>query len=99
MSDALQSTQQILNSAQEAMNRAKLKLAINRWLSKGFGSRYLASVAACFSGMVTRPVFDEVIAEMEKEGLLRKMKGPNGGIMLVHCVNGIPLNPPDVVSQ
>jgi|SRR5580698_3688906 hypothetical protein len=69
----------------EQLVRLKLKLGINRYLSAGRGERYLVAVANNFSTTASKEIFDSVVGEMEREGLLRKVIGRQGGVILARC--------------
>ena len=81
-----------LQAEAEQLVRLKLKLGINRYLAAGRGERYLVAVANNFSTTASKEVFDSVVAEMEREGLLRTVIGRQGGVILARCVPPMPGN-------
>jgi hypothetical protein len=89
-----------LQAEAEQLVRLKLKLGINRYLSAGRGERYLKAVEHNFSAIAPKEVFDSVVEEMEREGLLRKTTGAQHAVILARCTP--PIHPggfPDLARE
>jgi hypothetical protein len=83
-----------LDKQAELLNRLKIKLAINRYLTKGLGERYLSKIGQCFATFATKELLASVIVEMQREGLLAIVRGRRGGMMLVRRLPSSRANEP-----
>jgi hypothetical protein len=82
----------------EELIRLRLKLGINRALMNCNNEQYLSQVAFNFRKS-PRNIFNSVLAEMEQGGMLKKVTRKKGGVVLVRCVQGQPVNPEYAVED
>jgi DNA-binding IscR family transcriptional regulator len=89
-----------MNEQQEhLLIRVKLTLSINKLLANNRDAMYLSSVENTYYRSATRQLVNEVISQMEADGLLKKVTGKLGGYILLRCIEGVPIRPEVLIED